>query len=57
MASESLPKTVTPTAARVRAIARDLAKQHKPKGERIDTACRRLAALADDIDCGVESVG
>ena len=51
-ANPDFPETTT--AKRLRAIARDLAKQHKPKGERIDVAVRRLGALADDIDKGVE---
>jgi hypothetical protein len=41
-------------AQRLRAIARDLAKQHNPKGERIDAAVRQLGALAEDIDAGIE---
>ena len=52
--SPEIQKPQTITAMRVRAIARDLAKQHKPKGERIDTAVRRMEALASDIDAGIE---
>ncbi len=51
-ANPDLPETTT--AKRIRAIARDLAKQHKPKGERIDVAVRRLGALAEDLDKGIE---
>ncbi|MES2782977.1 MAG: hypothetical protein V4657_09285 [Pseudomonadota bacterium] len=46
-----------PLVSRIRAIARDLAKQHKAKGERIDVAVRRLEALADDVGAGIEGVG
>ena len=53
--SPEIQKPQTTTAStRVRAIARNLAKQHKPKGERIDAAVRQLGALADDIDAGIE---
>lgn len=40
--------------SRIRAISRDLAKQHRPKGERIDDALRRLDLVAIDIELGVE---
>lgn len=52
--SQEIQKPQTTTVARVRAIARDLAKQHNPKGERIDAAVRRLIVLADDMDAGIE---
>lgn len=48
--------TIPPNTAsqRLRAIGRELAKQHKPKGDRIDTAVRRIGVLADDMDAGIE---
>lgn len=48
--------TIPPNTAaqRLRAIARELAKRHNPKGERIDAAVRRLIVLADDMDAGIE---
>lgn len=44
------------TAARLRAIIRELANKNKAKGERIDVAIRRLELLAEDMDSGVEGV-
>jgi hypothetical protein len=46
--------TAQTTTARLRAIKRELAKQHRPEGQRIDEAVRRLGALADDMDAGAE---
>jgi hypothetical protein len=47
-------QTAQTATARLRAIKRELAKQHRPKGQRIDEAVRRIEALADDIEAGVE---
>ena len=51
---DSSQKQQSTTAQRVRAIARELSAKQKAKWERIENAVRRLDALADDIDEGVE---
>jgi hypothetical protein len=43
-----------PLETRLRAIARDLDAKQKAKWERIETAVRRIEALADDVGKGVE---
>lgn len=50
----NLAKQQSTTAQRIQAIARELNAKHKAKWERIENAVRRLDALADDIDAGVE---
>ena len=51
---DNSPKQQTTTAQRLRAITRELAARQKAKWERIESAVRRLDALADDLDAGVE---
>lgn len=55
-ATSKQPTQQTTTAQRVRAISRELSKKQKAKWERIESAVRRLNALADDIDAGVEGL-